>query len=185
MDGQFTYDGGANKCNMFVYDMLQSSGMPAPTYTYDRRGPSWLTGTATVPSLAGHWADFDNSPTDITTGWGNINFQNEQFSVIPGSILAIGANYSNATGHVGIISYPLDGQGNEKVQVGLTKEVYIIMQGQTISAGGTSVVENDWGFRTSSHPEKNSLNSPSAGIEIEPIKTLIRAVKKIRPRIKK
>jgi len=40
------------------------------------------------------------------------------------------------------------------------------MPGKTISADDTSVVENEWGFRTSRNKEISSLNSSAAGVEV-------------------
>lgn len=166
LDGTLTMDKNTNKCNFFVYDMIQQVHGSAPTYTYARRFTLGLW-TRTVPDLAGSWAEFDNSASDKTEGWRNITYKGARAEAVrPGSILGISAAYSDATGHVGIISYPAPATIRARV-AGARHTVAVIMQGKTISADGRSVVENDWGFRTSSSPATNSLNSPAAGIEVK------------------
>lgn len=100
-------------------------------------------------------------------GWHNIVFKNESKPVKPGSILAISATYADATGHVGIVSYPKNDIAGAFVRKsGPVLPVPVLMQGQTISAAGDRVRHNNWGFRSSASPEKNSLNSPRSGIEV-------------------
>ena len=166
LDGTISMDGNTNKCNFFVYDMIQQVHGSAPTYTYARRFTFGLW-TRTVPDLAGSWAEHDNSTSDKTEGWRNITYKGARAEAVrPGSILGISATYSDATGHVGIISYPAPATIRARV-AGARHTVAMIMQGRTISADGRSVVENDWGFRTSSSPATSSLNSPAAGIEVK------------------
>jgi hypothetical protein len=166
LDGTLEMPGNTNKCNFFVYDMIQQVHGSAPTYTYARRFTFGLW-TRTVPDLAGSWAEHDNSANDKTEGWRNITYRGARAEPVrPGSILGISAAYSDATGHVGIISYPAPATIRARV-AGARHTVAVIMQGQTISADSRRVVENDWGFRTSSSPATNSLNSPAAGIEVK------------------
>lgn len=166
LDGTLTMDADTNKCNFFVYDMIQQVHGSAPTYTYARRFTLGLW-TRTVPDLAGSWAEHDNSANDKTEGWRNITYKGARAEPVrPGSILAISATYSDATGHVGIVSYPAPATIRAQV-AGARHAVAVIMQGETISADGRRVVENDWGFRTSSSPGTNSLNSSAAGIEVK------------------
>ncbi|SFJ54889.1 hypothetical protein [Jannaschia pohangensis] len=165
LDGELSLPGRTNKCNFFIYDMIQQTYGSAPTYTYGRGG-SWSPIRKTVPDLAGSWATNDNSASDPTEGWRNIDYRPPRGTpVAPGSILAIAANYSDATGHVGIVSYPEPANATQAVR-GSTHTVTVVMQGQTISATGAAVVENNWGFRTSDKKETNSLNSPAAGVEV-------------------
>ena len=166
LDGTLSMPANTNKCNFFVYDMIQQTHGSAPTYTYARRFTLGLW-TRTVPDLAGSWAEHDNSANDQTEGWRNITYKGARAEAVrPGSILGISATYSDATGHVGIVSYPAPATIRAQV-AGARHTVAVIMQGKTISADGRSVVENDWGFRTSSSPATNSLNSSAAGIEVK------------------
>lgn len=165
-DGTLKLDAKTNKCNLFIYDMIQQEFGTAPTYTYARRFTfgQW---TRTVPDLASSWAAEDNTTADQTEGWENISYRGANPTPVkPGSILAIAASYGDATGHVAVISYPDPGQALATVQ-GARVDATVIMQGKTVSADGRSVVENDWGFRTSRNMETSSLNSPQAGIEVK------------------
>lgn len=164
-DGKISFPRATNKCNLFIYDMIQKSYGSAPTYTYYRGGIELPFFDKTVAALAGSWADFDNSSSDPTPGWKNVNYQNRVTAVPPGSILAIRIPYSDASGHVSIISYPLEGQATGRLAGGKTR-LDVVMPGRTISATATQVVENNWGFRTSASYEHESLNAPAAGIEL-------------------
>ncbi len=164
-DKKLSLPANTNKCSFFIYDMIQQTYGSAPIYTYARRFTFGLW-TREAPALAGQWAERDNSAGDKTKGWSDVTFTGRTgVAVAPGAILAISADYTDATGHVGIIGYPLDGTGTGTLRGGRAT-VVVVMQGQTISATDSAVVKNDWGFRTSSHPEKNSLNAPRAGIEV-------------------
>lgn len=166
LDGRLEQPANTNKCNFFIYDMIQQTFGSAPQYTYARRFTLGLW-TRTVPDLAGSWAEEDNSASDQTEGWENISYKGARPTPVkPGSVLAIAASYGDATGHVGVISYPDPGQASATVQ-GARLEVTVVMQGKTVSADGRSVVEGIWGFRTSRDKEKSSLNSPEAGIEVK------------------
>lgn len=165
LDGKVSLSANTNKCSFFVYDMIQKTYGSSPTCSY------WSKSNFprnTVPALAKHWAEHKNSYFgDETEGWHNIVFKNESRPVKPGSILAISATYADATGHVGIVSYPKNGIAGAFVQrSGPVLPVPVLMQGQTISAAGDRVHHNNWGFRSSASPEKNSLNSPRSGIEV-------------------
>jgi hypothetical protein len=164
-DSKLSLPANTNKCSFFIYDMIQQTYGSAPIYTYARRFTFGLW-TRDTPPLAGHWAERDNGAGDKTKGWRDVTYTGRTgVAVAPGAILAISADYSDATGHVGIIGYPRDGTGTGTLRGGRAT-VTVVMPGRTISATDTAVVHNDWGFRTSSHPEKNSLNAPRAGIEV-------------------
>ncbi|MCK5229018.1 MAG: carboxypeptidase regulatory-like domain-containing protein, partial [Desulfobulbaceae bacterium] len=83
------YPMGANKCNLFVYDIATSSGYTIPKrtrFSYRRLKTVWY------PPLAGEWAS-----SQVTVGsWKVVK------SPLPGDIAAEAINYSDATGHVGI-----------------------------------------------------------------------------------
>lgn len=117
------YGPKTDKCNLFVYDVLNEAGASVQMKTRDR---GWLKGLITAryvkhPPLAGQWA---NSSVSIP-GWMVVKTPQV------GDVAAEAIQYLNATGHVGIVSEVTQGGKN----------------GKTISATATKVVENDWGFR--------------------------------------
>jgi cell wall-associated NlpC family hydrolase len=113
------YGPGTNKCNLFVYEVLNNAGAPVPM----KERWSWRNFEyVKYPPLAGQWADPD---VDIP-GW--VVVDDPQ----PGDVVAMEENYSDASGHVGIVSG----------------------EGKTISASSETqtIVENDWGFREGQKP---------------------------------
>ncbi|WP_262708501.1 RHS repeat-associated core domain-containing protein [Chryseobacterium taihuense] len=79
---------GTNKCNLFVDEVLEETGI----YTPNDNGILGIIGFGT-PVTAGQWAD----PNFIVPGWEIVT------SPQAGDIVAISANFSDATGHVGIM----------------------------------------------------------------------------------
>lgn len=111
------YPPDTNKCNLFVYETLTKSGKPVPM----KERWSWSNmKNVKYPPLAGQWAD----PSVEIPGWEVVT--NPQ----PGDVAAIAHDYSDASGHVAIVSGP----------------------NSSISATGEEVVENDWGFRPGQTP---------------------------------
>lgn len=105
-----------NKCNLFIFDVLVEAGIKPPPvvakYIFLSRPPT-----------AGEWAD----PSISIQGWTIVNEPE------PGDIVAEAHNYSDATGHVGIV----------------------VDKKQTVSASalvGGVIVQNDWGFRNENKP---------------------------------
>ncbi|MXS72119.1 RHS repeat-associated core domain-containing protein [Flavobacteriaceae bacterium W22] len=82
------FSAGTNKCNLFVDEVLEETGI----YTPNDNGILGLVGFGT-PVTAGQWAD----PNFIVPGWEIVT------SPQAGDIVAISANFSDATGHVGIM----------------------------------------------------------------------------------
>ncbi len=111
------YPPNTNKCNLFVYEALNNSGKPV---AMNERFSFRRLGNVQYPPLAGQWAD----PDAEIPGWKVVTEPK------PGDVAAIRQNYSDASGHVAIVS------GDET----------------TVSATGTEVVENDWGFREGQKP---------------------------------
>ena len=101
-----------NKCNQFVDDKVREAGgsLPMPN--------GWFNGN---PLLAGQWGD----PSYEIEGWEVVKGPPQ-----PGDVIVIKANYSDATGHVGIVT-------------GI---------GETTSAASDVVRSNDWGFRQDQNP---------------------------------
>lgn len=61
----------------------------------------------------------------------------------PGDIIAYRHQYSDATGHVGIISYPKPAIKRVFVAEETSNVVNLIMERQTISAGNQTIDENN------------------------------------------
>ncbi|WP_174958416.1 CHAP domain-containing protein [Burkholderia aenigmatica] len=97
-----------NKCNLFILDVLDEAGVKSPKRT--------RFGIPRGPITAGTWAD---SGADIP-GFKNVS------TPMPGDIVAIGFNYSDATGHVAVVT---DVNGK---------------QGKTIGAGGEGSHVTTW-----------------------------------------
>ncbi|HBL58676.1 MAG TPA: hypothetical protein DDZ80_09215 [Cyanobacteria bacterium UBA8803] len=111
------YGSGTNKCNLFVYEVVNNAGAPVPM----QERWSWSQFEyVQYPPLAGQWAN----PSFTIPGWVVVTEPQ------PGDVAAIAINYSDASGHVAIVSGP----------------------NTTISATANEVVENDWGFRAGQTP---------------------------------
>ena len=105
-----------NKCNQFVYDVMIEAGVsPPPTV------PRYVIFSR--PPTAGEWAD---SSTTIT-GWTVVTEPQ------PGDVVAEAHNYSDATGHCGIV-------------------VGSKLTCSASSLEGGKIVQNDWGFRQDNKP---------------------------------
>jgi len=108
-----------NKCNKFVEDVLKEAGSDVPDMNgfFSYNGPT-----------AGQWGDpnVDIPGYDVVT--------NPQ----PGDIIAEPHNYSDATGHVGIVTGP-----NETVSQSSISDM---------------VEKNDWGHRPGQHPVYRRCN---------------------------
>ncbi|NHA03474.1 CHAP domain-containing protein [Mucilaginibacter sp. HC2] len=100
-----------NKCNLYVYDVLKKAGA----------NPGLPHVNGKFPSTAADWAN----PFVKIPGW--IVLTSKQAPML-GDIVAVQENYSDATGHVGIVIGP-----------NLTS---------SFSSYTQQVTENDWGFRS-------------------------------------
>jgi hypothetical protein len=109
-----------NKCNKFVYDVMVEAGVtPPPQVTVSRL----LIFSKTRLPTAGEWAD----KTQTITGW--VVVADPQ----PGDVVAEAHDYSDATGHCGVV----------------------VGDKQTASASSLvngMIVINDWGFRADNKP---------------------------------
>ncbi len=105
---------GSNKCNIFVKDVLEQAGTnpPGSPSSGARQRIKYYLGladTPVYPALAGDWAN----PSTVLKCWKTvtINPGNPPLAPgtlppdisIPGDVIAEAINYSDATGHVGII----------------------------------------------------------------------------------
>ena len=129
------YSAGTNKCNLFVYEVLNGAGMPVPM----RIRFSWREfGNVKYPPLAGQWAN----PNETIPGWEVVT------NPRPGDVVAMKEDYSDASGHVGIVTGP----------------------GTSVSVSSLTgtVVENDWGFRPD---QKDVVFRRYVGVDPEPAKS--------------
>jgi RHS repeat-associated protein len=109
-----------NKCNKFVYDILKQSG--ASPGTPNGNPVKVFFGGQASPPTASQWAD----PNYRIPNWRVLQ---PGESPEPGDVVAQKINYTDATGHVGIVV----GGGQTVSQVSTPAEI---------------VAQNDWGFRT-------------------------------------
>jgi hypothetical protein len=87
------YGPGRNKCNLFVYEVLNAAGTPVPMKI---RFSVSSFGNVKYPPLAGQWAD----PGVDIPGWEVVKDPR------PGDVVALKENYGDASGHVGIVTGP-------------------------------------------------------------------------------
>jgi RHS repeat-associated protein len=109
-----------NKCNKFVYDILKQLGVSPGTP--NGNPVKVFFGGEGSPPTASQWAD----PNYVIPNW-RVLKPGEKPE--PGDVVAQKINYSDATGHVGIV----------------------VGDGQTVSQLSTPIEivgQNDWGFRT-------------------------------------
>lgn len=113
-----------HKCNKFVYDVLLEAGMKPPEMS------KWH-GLGTRAPTAGEWA----TASTVIPGWTVVT------AAQPGDVVAEAENYSDATGHVGIV-------------VGAKSTV----SAAALPPKPGTVVENDWGFRSGQKPTFRRCN---------------------------
>ena len=133
------YPPGANKCNLFVTEVVTEAGRAAP---WQSRFSLSRLATVEYPPLAGQWAD----PGIELGKWRVVS------SPVPSGVVAEKINYSNATGHVGVVGDPLSGSSAATVVSAQRVSVAINLPLQTISAASSAVLNNDWGFRQGQLP---------------------------------
>lgn len=134
------YDKGDWKCNLFVYDMILAAGLPEPPLN------ELYWGLKKYPPLSKNWADPANTLTTPGGSW------IVPSTPRPGDVIAEAANYTDASGHMGIVGDPPVAW--QTVTLGKREHlnVNIELVGHTISATDIKVVYNDWGFRAVSAP---------------------------------
>lgn len=126
---------GANKCNLFVYEMLTSAGYVVPQKPHTKL--LGLGATVMLPPNAGDWAS--SSSTVV------------KFPVVslpePGDIIAWSHAYGDATGHVGIVTYPRPDKPQAKaLAYGDDAAVDLTMSRRSISEHGDGVREDTHTF---------------------------------------
>lgn len=127
------YPRGANKCNLFIYEMGNASGFSVP-----KRERFSISQWETVwyPPLAGEWA---NDSATIG-GWSMIS----EADAAPGDIVAEAVNYADATGHVGLISYPVPNGMSMQLAPGQKAFAPVSLERRVISAGSDEILNNDY-----------------------------------------
>ena len=120
---------GRNQCNIFVYDVLREVGHAPPKMFASRRSILGFRFTLNYPPLARQWAD----PNFHIPFWGVVAGGPDRAK--PGDIIAERINYSDATGHIGIV-------------VGLAETA---SAASNANPPGTITI-SDYGFRDASDP---------------------------------
>ena len=93
---------GHNQCNIFVHDVLKEAGLNPPQSS---KSSAWwrakyylgLVDSQNYPAQAGDWAN----PQNTLTCWWTVPSGSD--GSMPGDVLAEAIQYSDATGHVGIV----------------------------------------------------------------------------------
>jgi cell wall-associated NlpC family hydrolase len=125
------FTANTNKCNKFVYDVLKEAG--ASPGTPNTNLAKSILGIHGFPPTAAQWAD----PNYQITNWVVLK---PGESPEPGDVIAEKINYSDATGHVGIV---VDNQ-------------------QTVSQWSSPIEivgQNNYGFRPDNDPNPNGHRS--------------------------
>ena len=129
------FPAGSNKCNLFVYEMVTGAGYSVPTKIHTRR---LHMGSYQIPPNAGDWA----SPT------GSVGTSEVIASPEPGDVVAWShPEWTDATGHVAIISYPEDAkQQSKNLAPGDNVAIDLQMRRRVIGANQFTVDEDDHHF---------------------------------------
>jgi LysM repeat protein len=131
------YPSGANKCNLFQYEIANDAGFGVPQrtrFSLRRLSNVWY------PPLAGEWADDSKS----LGSWSPVSEPEAE----PGDSVAMAIPYSDATGHVGIVSYPESGSKKRTLGAGEQAQEEVLLKRRAISAGSSNVVNNDYFWRS-------------------------------------
>ncbi len=137
IDPLATYPIGSNKCNLFVYEMVTGASYTVAPKIHEQKIFGITVNTVLVAPNAGDWA----SPT--TTVGTSIVVATPK----PGDVIAWSHGYSDATGHVGIVTYPQPSTPQtKKLAPGDDIKVDLKMRRQTISAHSDEVTEDTYTF---------------------------------------
>jgi RHS repeat-associated protein len=124
-----------HKCNVFVYEMATEAGYNVPLVPHAKLGG--FGKTVMLPPVAGQWA----SPTE-PIGKSTVVDLPE-----PGDVAAWAHSFSDASGHVAIVSYPApsDSQGYE-LKPDENASIRLTMRRQTVGAGYLAIEEDTTHF---------------------------------------
>lgn len=127
-----------NKCNLFAYEMVTGAGFSVPKKPHEQKVFGYTVNTVWLPPNAGDWA---NSSSTLIP-YSSVSIPE------PGDVVAWShPEWIDATGHVGIVSYPKSSTPTSKqLAAGENASQKIIMRRQTVSAGDTDIVEDDYHF---------------------------------------
>jgi hypothetical protein len=151
---------GANKCNLFVHDVLTTAGLQAPLSLGTRaRYYLNMANKASYPASAGDWA----FPHPTITCWKPVppfasvfgNMLPPDVS-IPGDVIAEAINYSDASGHVGIIVGPRQTVSADSSAPCISSPPNVFPGLPPNSPAGTIDI-SDWGFRPDGWVDPYSL----------------------------
>lgn len=133
--GVQSFPSGANKCNLFVYEMVTGAGYSVPTKPHKQKVFGVTVNTVQIPPNAGDWATSGGAVGTVVK------------TPEPGDVIAWSHNYSNATGHCGIVSYPEDSRPATKtLAAGDDAAETVTMRRKTVSAHSNDVSDDDQTF---------------------------------------
>ena len=160
-------DSPYNKCNLFVHDVLKQAGTDPPLSDKwgVRRAIKYLEGevdTFHYPALAGDWAN----PKATMTSWQLVSVPQDankgsrppDYS-IPGDVIAEAIQYSDATGHVGIIA-----------SVGHTISADSAVPCYAPPAPAGTITDSDYGFRPDGWVDPFTFFNPATQ-QVQPCRT--------------
>jgi hypothetical protein len=131
------FESPSNKCNLFVYEMLMAAGYEVPLKARVRKKD--LKTVFGPPNAGDDWASHRWSP--VMNNFNLVDLPE------PGDIIAWSNWFWDASGHVGIVTYPLPTKPETKsLSAGESAEMNLKMVRQTISAGEYSIVEDSTHF---------------------------------------
>ena len=141
---------GDNKCNLFVQNVLNDAGAQAPLSLGTRvRYYFHSVNTASYPASAGDWA----FPHPTLACWHAVAPFASVFGImlppdvsVPGDVIAEGINYSDASGHVGIIVGPRQTASADSAAPCISFPPNVFPNLPPNSPAGTIDI-SDWGFR--------------------------------------
>lgn len=141
-----------NKCNLFVYETAKAAGYAIPDKPHERKLLGITVSTVMLPPNAVDWA----SPSSSLITYPLTNTPE------PGDVVAWShSDWSDATGHVGIVSYPKDSLSQSKnLAAGDDASMTLTMRRQSISADHHKVVESPhlfWHFYDEGNTEETNL----------------------------
>jgi hypothetical protein len=135
--GVQAFRSGTNKCNLFIYEMLTGAGYTVPTKPHAQKLLGITVRTVQIPPNAGDWAS-SAGLTGIAT---HVSWP------LPGDVVAWSHDYTDATGHVGIVSYPKPSTPTTKnLAAGDDATADVTMRRKTISAHWDKVGDDDYYF---------------------------------------
>ncbi len=118
--------------------MATGAGISVPQKPHERKILGFTVQTVMIPPNAGDWAD----PGSAIITYPTVS------SPVPGDVVVWShPEYTDATGHVGIVSYPKDSATKSiTLAPGDVANTKLVMRRQSVSAGNDIIIEDDYHF---------------------------------------